>query len=136
MYSEPELDGKYLGTITNDFVKVADTIKDASYQIRKREISAYPIFVMCKEATPIGQIFIAKKEAMNLWNYSASFLDEFLQRQLIAADKEEEFKVAYRDPEEFCCLFVVDVKLTGFIFIPYPEDGALDVIHDLDEPLS
>jgi len=129
MYSEPELDGRYLGTITNDFVKVSDTIKEASYQIRKREISAYPIFVMCKEETPIGQILIGKTEASNVWNYSASFLDEFLQRQLIAADKEEEFRVAYREPDEFCCLFVVDVKLTGFIFIPYPEDSGLDAMH-------
>ena len=133
MYSEPELDGKYLGTITNDFVKVSDSIKDASYQIRKREISAYPIFVMCKEETPIGQILIGKREALNVWNYSASFLDEFLQRQLIASDKEGEFKAAYRDPEEFCCLFVVDVKLTGFIFIPYPEDGGLDGINEFGD---
>lgn len=129
MYGEPELDGRYLGTITNDFVKVSDTIKEASYQIRKREISSYPIFVMCKEETPIGQILIGKTEAANVWNYSASFLDEFLQRQLIASDKEEEFRVAYRDPDEFCCLFVVDVKLTGFIFIPYPEDNGLDAIN-------
>jgi hypothetical protein len=43
--NDPELSGKYLGTITKDFAVVSDTLKEASYQIRKRDISKYPIFV-------------------------------------------------------------------------------------------
>jgi hypothetical protein len=35
MFNDPELNGKYLGTISEDFIKVADTLKEASYQIRK-----------------------------------------------------------------------------------------------------
>ena len=34
----------------------------------------------------------------------------------------EEFKRNYKDPDEFCCLFVIDNDFTNFVFIPYPED--------------
>ena len=54
------------------------------------------------------------------WNYYLTYLDEFVQRQLI--EDEQEFKKAYKDPDEFCCLFVVDQDFTNFVFIPYPED--------------
>ena len=50
--NDPELNGKYLGTVTQDFVKIADHIKEASYQIRTRGFSEYPIFVISKEDSP------------------------------------------------------------------------------------
>ncbi|MBI3218062.1 MAG: hypothetical protein HYZ44_00970 [Bacteroidetes bacterium] len=121
MINDPELNGKYLGTISADFVKVADTLKEASYQIRKAGFN-YPIFAISKDTIPIGQLLIDKLSLEIDWNYFASFLDEFVQRELVAKDKEEEFVQAYKDPDEFCCLFVVDKEFTRFVFIPYPED--------------
>ncbi len=121
MTNDPELNGKYLGTISKDFVKVSDTLKEASYQIRKAGF-AYPIFPTSQDDQPIGQILLAKKDLGLDWNYFASFLDEFVQRELIAKEKEEDFKSNYKDPDEFCCLFVIDKEFTRFVFIPYPED--------------
>jgi hypothetical protein len=122
MQNDPELNGKYLGTISADFVKVSDTLKEASYQIRKRGISEYPVFPVCKEEQPIGQLILPKGQANTEWNYYVSFMDEFVQRGFIDADKQESFKKAYKDAEEFCCLFVIDKEFTNFVFIPYPED--------------
>ena len=122
MQNDPELSGKYLGTISADFVKVSDTLKEASYQIRKRGISEYPVFPVCKEEQPIGQLILPKGQANTEWNYYVSFMDEFVQRGFIDADKQESFKKAYKDAEEFCCLFVIDKEFTNFVFIPYPED--------------
>jgi len=123
MENDPELSGKYLGTITKDFATIADTLKEASYQIRKRGFSEQPIFPIAKnDEIPMGQLLIDKEDAGTMWNYNASFLDEFVQREIVAKDKEAEFKSAYKDPDEFCCLFVIDGAFTKFIFIPYPED--------------
>ncbi len=121
MHNDPELSGKYLGTISEDFVKVSDTLKESSYQIRKAGFE-FPVFPICKEEQPIGQLLLHPRINGTKWHYYASFLDEFLQRGLVTGDKVEDFKDAYKDPDEFCCLFVIDLQFTNFVFIPYPED--------------
>jgi hypothetical protein len=121
-FNDPELSGKYLGTITSDFVKISDVLKDASYQIRSRKFSDFPIFPISKEMQPIGKIFIGKAEKELDWNYFITYLDEFVQRTLIGEEAVEDFKNAYKDPDEFCCLFVMDGAFTRFVFIPYPND--------------
>lgn len=122
MNNDPELNGKYLGSISQDFVVIADTLKEASYQIRKRGFSEYPIFPIAKFPIPIGQLLIGQDELAVNWNYNASFLDEFLQMEIVAEEAVEGFQESYKNPDEFCCLFVVDDDFTNFVFIPYPED--------------
>lgn len=121
MHNDPELNGKYLGTISQDFIKVADTLKEAAYQLKTNGF-AYPIFPICETQQPIGQILIDQSQLGLQWNYYASFLDEFLQRGLVEEEKKNDFYKAYKDPDEFCCLFVIDKEFTNFVFIPYPED--------------
>jgi len=121
MENDPELSGRFLGTISEDFVKVSDTLKEASYQIRKANFN-FPIFAICKEEQPIGQVLLQPSMHGTTWYYYATFLDEFVQRELIKPESEADFRSAYKDPDEFCCLFVVDPELTKFVFIPYPED--------------
>ena len=120
--NDPELNGKFLGKITQDFIKVSDHIKEASYHIRKNGFSDFPIFPISKDELPIGQLLYGKTE-MNLdWNYYASYLDEFIQRKLVDNERAELFKQSYKDPDEFCCIFIVDEIMTSFIYIPYPID--------------
>lgn len=120
---EPDfLDGQYLGHISSDFIKVADNIKEASYQIRQRGFSQYPIFPVSKVEIAIGNPLYKKYEFDTEWHYYASMLEEFMQRKLIDADKLEDFYVTYKNPDEFCCLFVVDEDFVNFVFIPYPEE--------------
>lgn len=120
MHNDPELSGKYLGSISSDFVKVADLLKEASYQIRTRGFSDYPVFVLCKDPQPIGQLLVDLFKSDNEWIYYVTYLDEFVQRGVVT--NSDEFKKAYKDPDEFCCLFVIDKGFTNFVFIPYPED--------------
>lgn len=121
--NSPELDGKYLGQISTDFALVSDTIKEASYQIRSRGFSDYPIFAISKNILPVGSILIAQMELNeNQWNYYASMLPEFEQRGIIAPEATEAFVANYKDPNEYCCLFVMDKGFSGFIYMPYPED--------------
>jgi hypothetical protein len=120
MHNDPELDPKYLGRISSDFVKVADTLREASYAIRKQGFSDFPVFPMCQVSQQIGQVLIEAFQAENDWHYYASFMEEFVQRGVV--DNEKIFKDNYKDPDEFCCLFVIDEQFTNFVFIPYPID--------------
>jgi hypothetical protein len=120
--NDPELNGKYLGTISSDFIKICENLKEASYQVRKRGFSEYPIFPISKTEQPIGQLFLSNKEKPIDWNYYITYLDEFVQRKLIQEDALDQFKTTYKDPDEFCCLFVVDETFTNFLYIPYPNE--------------
>jgi len=122
LFNDPELDGKYLGTISKDFVIVSETLKEASYQVRDRGFSQYPIFPISKDDIPLGQLLISKREVATDWNYHITYIDEFMQLNIIEKEKVDEFKKVYKDPDEFCCLFVIDGEFTRFIFIPYPVD--------------
>jgi hypothetical protein len=125
MHNSPELNIKIMGSISSDFVKVAETLKETSYLMRSRAISEYPIFPTSEVPLPIGALLTSPAENPGLElkrNYYISFLDEFVQRNLVAPDAIDMFKEAWRDADEYCCLFVVQPDFTNFVFIPYPED--------------
>mgnify|MGYP000473346586 FL=1 len=122
--NSPDLNGKYLGLISSDFVLVADALKEAAYQIKKRGFSDFPIFVCSQRTIEIGQILIGVNELHgNKWNYHASMMEEFVQRKLIAEENIELFVQNFKDIEEYACLFVVDGQFTNFVFIPFPEEN-------------
>ena len=122
MQNDPELNGKYLGTITKDFAIVADTLKEASYQIRTRDISKFPIFIFSKQVVPLGSLLLRADEAALEWHVFVSYLSNFVEKNVIMEEKVADFMAAYKNPDEFCCLFVVDQDFTSFVFVPYPED--------------
>ncbi len=62
MENNPELDGKYLGTISQDFAVVSNTLREAAHQLSFRKISDFPIFPISKSELPIGQLLIGRKE--------------------------------------------------------------------------
>ncbi|GAB3868046.1 hypothetical protein GCM10028824_11850 [Hymenobacter segetis] len=121
-FNDPELNGKYLGTITKDFVKVCDTLAEASSQIRKGDFSQYPIFVFAKQEVPLGGLLVNADELNLEWHVFASYLELFVQQGIIDEGGIEAFKATYKDADEFCCLFVLDEEFTNFVFVPYPED--------------
>jgi hypothetical protein len=120
--NDPELNGKYLGTITKDFAMVSDTLIEASAQIRKRDISKYPIFVFARQEVPLGGLLVNADELGLEWHVFASYLELFVQQGIVGKAGIEAFEDTYKDPDEFCCLFVLDEEFTNFVFVPYPED--------------
>ena len=121
-FNDPELNGKYLGTITKDFVVVSDTLLEASSQIRKGDFCQYPIFVFAKQEVPLGGLLVNADELNLDWHVFASYLELFVQQGIIEPDGVNYFQANYKNADEFCCLFVLDEEFTKFVFVPYPED--------------
>lgn len=125
MVNDPELNGKYLGTISSQFIKVADQLKEVSYLLRDRKITDYPIFPICKVKQAVGALLIDKDIQIEHgleWHIYVSFLKEFQQRGLVMPESLELFLANYKPVDEFCCLFVIEPDFTNYVFIPYPED--------------
>jgi hypothetical protein len=120
--NSPELNRVILGRVSTDFIKVSDNLKEASYQIRKRGFSVNPIFVVSQTSVPMGQLLYGRDEFENIFDYKASMLEEFVQRNLVSEESVEHFKENYKNPDEFCCLFVMEGDFAGFIYMPFPED--------------
>lgn len=120
--NSPELDKKLVGRVTEDFLKVCDNLKEASYQIRSREFSEFPVFVLSTLPSPIGQTLFYQDDFETRYNYNASFFEDFLQRELIGEESKDLFQEHYKNPDEFCCLFVMDSDFAGFMYVPYPND--------------
>lgn len=120
--NSPEVNKELLGRVSEDFVKVCDHLKEASYQIRKRGFSTNPIFVVTKQEVELGQILFQKTDFKTEFHYKASLLEEFVQRELIGQESVELFKENYKNAEEYCCLFVIEGDFAGFVYLPYPED--------------
>ena len=120
--NSPDVNRKLLGMISGDFVKVSDQLKEASYQIRKRGFSDHPVFVVSQEPAEIGLMLFEREAMGNRWNYQASFLQEFVDRNLVGQESVELFVENYKNSEEYCCLFVIHGDFAGFVFVPYPED--------------
>ncbi|WP_310395179.1 hypothetical protein [Hymenobacter sp.] len=121
-FNDPELNGKYLGTITKDFVVVSDTLLEASAQIRKSDFSQYPIFVFARQEVALGGLLINADELNLEWHVFASYLELFVQQGIVEPDGVDYFRANYKDADEYCCLFVLDEQFTKFVFVPYPED--------------
>ena len=121
--NSPELNRKLMGYVSQDFVRVSDQLKDASYQIRKRGFSENPVFIITNEEVDLGVLLIGSTEMTNRYNYRASYMQEFVDRKLIGEESVDLFKENYKNPEEYCCLFALIGDFSGFIFVPYPEDN-------------
>ena len=120
--NSPEIDKALMGKVSSDFVKVSDHLKEASYQIRKREFSECRIFVVSTQKVEIGAPLFQQGDLSSIYFYNASFLEEFVTRTMIGEESIELFKENYRNADEYCCLFVIDGGFAGFIFLPFPID--------------
>ncbi len=89
---------------------VADTIME-------QDVSSYPVFVLYRDSIEVG-IPLDTENITGEWFVNASSLEEFVAKQLVLAEKVDDFKSVYKDPTAFLCLFVVDKSGATFVFIP------------------
>lgn len=120
--NSPEINQKLMGKVSSDFIKVSEHLKEASYQIIKRKFSENPIFILTENTVEIGATLFQQNDFKTTYEYRASFLEEFISRNMIGEESIEFFKENYKDPEEYCCLFVIDQAFAGFIYLPFPND--------------
>lgn len=100
-----------------DFFKEA--IKTVADEILKNDVSKYPIFVAHKEEVSLGRLVLPAEQYESKWSISASLLEEFVNKGLIADEKLDEFQTAFKDPESQMCVFVTGEGLNNFLFYPY-----------------
>ncbi|MDP5171706.1 MAG: hypothetical protein NWR72_15775 [Bacteroidia bacterium] len=108
-----------LESIRNDVDRIGEQLKEIALQVINDRISSFPVFVASHEHHNIGRpIFDPDRSTLN-WNFHASLLEEFIQKELIRKDRVMAFQKAYQDPEVRACIFVFTPDMAQFIFVPY-----------------
>jgi len=107
-----------LKSLETELILYSDSIKEVAEDIIE-ELSKYPIFIAHQHEARIGELIIDKEELATEWNIHASTLEEFVERGIVKAEKEEFFKQNYKDPNLYICVFVMVPEGANFVFYPY-----------------
>ena len=93
-------------------------MEKASDTIMQKDISKYPILVVHQQEIELGIPVVVKDKSKGNWSIHASTLEEFATKQVIAAEKIEDFQGIYKNPKQDLCLFVISELGAKFIFVP------------------
>lgn len=107
-----------LKSLETELILYSDSIKEVAEDIIE-ELSKYPIFVAHQHEARIGELIIDKEELATEWNIHASTLEEFIEKGIVKAEKEEFFKQNYKDPNLYICVFVMVPEGANFVFYPF-----------------
>jgi hypothetical protein len=99
-----------------------ESIREVALEILNNKVSKYPVFVAYTETITIGKMIIDKEELALEYSINASLLEEFVAKNIVLADKINEFKKTWKDPRKFACIFAIIDKEASFIYIPYDDD--------------
>ncbi|NND31423.1 MAG: hypothetical protein HKN76_02445 [Saprospiraceae bacterium] len=95
-----------------------DIMEKSSDAIMQKDISKYPILVVHQQEIELGIPVVVKDKSKGNWSIHASTLEEFATKQVISAEKIEDFQGIYKDPKHDLCLFVISELGAKFIFMP------------------
>lgn len=114
---------KLLDTLKDDLDFYNDLLKELAIDIMAEGFSKYPVFVAHQHEVKLGEMVLDHKEYARDYSINATTIEELLEKKLIAADKENDFKQAYKDPRKFMCILFVRTDGANFIFMPYKKNN-------------
>jgi hypothetical protein len=108
-------------TLHDDLEICRDYIHQIALGIIKGKVSKYPIFIAVQGEPDVdlGLPIINRNDLDISFNFSASHLEDFVNKGIITAAKTEAFIRAYKNPLEYMCIFVLDEDKGSFVFMPY-----------------
>lgn len=115
------LDEEMYQSLHADLELCRDYIRQIAGGMIKGGVSKYPIFVAMRGEMDIdlGLPIVNRNDFDISWNINASHLEDFVNRKLVNPEKVSDFIKAYRNPEEFMCVFVAEEEARSFVFMPY-----------------
>ncbi len=111
---EPETKLKQIEAEIRPWLPLMGRLAD---EVMDQDVSRYPIFVVHPATIELGLPLVEKGEESR-WSIHVSTLEEFVGRQIVLADKVDEFREVYKDPSFYFCLFVLSDLGAQFIFLP------------------
>lgn len=120
------LDEEIYKSLHDDLEICREYIRQIALGMIRGSVSKYPIFVATRSAYDIDiGLPVVQKEDFDIgWNFSASHLEDFVNKGIVHKAKVPDFIKAYKDPAQFMCVFVGDELSPSFVFMPYERSKA------------
>ena len=106
-------------SLEQDLELYSASLKEVSLDILMEGISQQPIFIAHQHEVNLGEVILNKDELNTNWTIHASTLEEFIEKGVVTKERKQPFLKAYKNPQEFMCVFVVVPEGANFIFYPY-----------------
>jgi hypothetical protein len=120
------LDEEIYKSLHDDLEICRDYIRQIALGMIKGSVSKYPIFIATREIDfDLGLPIISRNDFDISWNFSASHLEDFVNKGIVSKAKVEDFKRTYKDPGHYMCVFVAEEGATSFVFMPYDRHREL-----------
>lgn len=110
-----------LEKLHEDFSRIGAYLQKLSEEVRMQKISKYPIYIAQMQAVDMGRPIRAFEMYTLNYHYNVSFLEEFVQKEIVAMDKVNIFRESWKHPEKYACFFLVTPLEAGFVYVPYRE---------------
>ncbi|MGE5355453.1 MAG: hypothetical protein ACM3PT_04375 [Deltaproteobacteria bacterium] len=103
--------------LKDQLVPYLDIAAKISDEIKRENISRYPIIVVHQDEIDIGIPVVKAIENENIWSVNASTLEQFYTNKLIKEEKLEEFRSLYKSHADDLCFFVLSELGGQFLFL-------------------
>lgn len=107
-----------LMAMQQELMKYNALLEPAWETVLVNDVSKYPIAIFSTLPIEAGVLLIDREKAPGPWSVSMSTLEEFSVKGLISAEKVEDFRKVYKDPDLHFCTFVISDLGAQFLFIP------------------
>jgi len=119
-----ELLKAYLDSLRLDLNLFKDSIREVSEEVIKEGYSQYPIFIAHQAEVKLGEVILDKEEIGSNFTFQGSTLEELVEKKIVLPKNLPKFKAAYKDPDKFCCIFLITEHGAQFVFVPFEISDA------------
>lgn len=111
--------------LQSDIQYYTDYMRGFVFELLDAGVSKYPIFVFHKDQQDlnIGKPLLLREGLNTKWSVNISVLEEFVKNGLISREMVRDFRMNYKDPETYFCIFALLNAGPKIIFVPIGTDN-------------
>ncbi len=117
--------GKDYQQLEKELAPQIPLLEKAADTVLVQDVSQFPIFIVHQSEIDLGIPLINHLETTSLWSVNISTMEEMMAKQVIGADKVENFKSIYKNPGQYFCLFAIMEAGATFIFLPRKKENVV-----------
>lgn len=116
-----------LNLLRADLTWVRDALQEVSGDLIREGYSKYPIFIAQETEPEFGELLFDRAELNLNYCIGVSYLEEFVERGLVAEDKQSLFVDNFKDPAKYFCFLLISTQAGAhLVFVPTAVQAPAD----------